>query len=137
MAFARWLFWIAGIYGLVALVPQYFMEHKVGIEYPPAITHVEYFYGFLGIAVAWQIAFLIIGWDPWRFRPMMIPSALEKLSFASAGIVLYGQGRLPTVILAAGLIDLFLGVSFLVAWWRLGSHSAPNRLAGIEPPASP
>jgi hypothetical protein len=119
MAFARWLFWIAGIYGLIALLPQYFLEHRVGIDYPPAITHVEYFYGFLGIAVAWQIAFLMIGWDPPRFRPMMIPSALEKLSFAAAAIALYGQGRLPTVILAAGSIDLALGVLFLTAWWSL------------------
>ena len=76
MAFARWLFWIAGIYGLVVLVPQYFLEQKVGLDYPPAITHPEYFYGFLGVAIAWQVAFLIIGQDPQRFRPMMLPSVI-------------------------------------------------------------
>jgi hypothetical protein len=123
MLFARWLFWIAGIYGLVALLPQYFMEHKVGVDYPPAITHAEYFYGFLGIAVAWQIAFLIVGRDPLRFRPMMIPSALEKLSFAAAAIALYSQGRLPSVILAAGSVDLALGVLFLIAWRNLSNRS--------------
>jgi hypothetical protein len=31
MAFARWLFRIAGVYGLVALVPQYFLEQKPAI----------------------------------------------------------------------------------------------------------
>ena len=60
------------------LVPQYFLEQKVGIDYPPAITHPEYFYGFLGVAIAWQVAFLIIGQDPLRFRPMMLPSALRS-----------------------------------------------------------
>jgi hypothetical protein len=123
MAFARWLFWIAGIYGLAALVPQYFLEQKVGIDYPPAITHPEYFYGFVGVAVAWQVAFLIIGQDPLRFRPMMIPSALEKLSFTTAAVALYAQGRLPGVLLAAGGVDLAFAVLFLIAWWRLGRTS--------------
>ena len=120
MAFARWLFWIAGCYGLAALVPQYFLEQEVGIDYPPAITHPEYFYGFVGVAIAWQVAFLIIGHDPARFRPMMIPSALEKLSFTAAAVALYAHGRLPSVLLAAGGVDFAFAGLFLVAWWRLG-----------------
>jgi hypothetical protein len=123
MAFARWLFWIAGIYGLLVLVPQYFLEQKVGVDYPPAIMHPEYFYGFLGVAIAWQVAFLIIGQNPVRFRPMMIPSALEKLSFTAAAVALYVQSRLPSVLLAAGLLDLVFAVLFLVAWWRLGKYA--------------
>jgi hypothetical protein len=125
MAFARWLFWIAGIYGLVVLLPQYLLEQKVGIDYPPAITHPEYFYGFVGVGVAWQVAFLVIGQDPLRFRPMMIPSVLEKLSFAGAAVTLYAQGRLPSVLLAAGLCDLAFGVLFLVAWRQLGKKPGP------------
>ena len=58
MKFSRWVFRIAGIYGLIVLVPQYFMEGRMGADYPPAITHPEYYYGFLGVGVAWQIAFL-------------------------------------------------------------------------------
>ena len=120
MVFARWLFWIAGIYGLVVLAPQYFLEHRVGVDYPPAIAHPEYFYGFVGVAIAWQIAFLIIGQDPLRFRPIMIPSALEKFSFTAAAVALYSQGRLPSVLLAAGGIDFVFAILFLTAWWRLG-----------------
>jgi hypothetical protein len=123
MAFARWLFWIAGIYGLVVLVPQYFLEQQVGIDYPPAITHPEYFYGFLGVAIAWQVAFLIIGQDPLRFRPMMLPSVIEKLSFTVAAVALYSQGRLPGVLLAAGCIDFVFAVLFVFAWWRLGRNA--------------
>jgi hypothetical protein len=119
MAFARWLFWIAGVYGLVVLIPQYFLEQKVGIDYPPAITHPEYFYGFIGVGIAWQVAFLIIGQDPLRFRPMMIPSVLEKFSFAAAAAALYAQGRLPSILLGAGLCDFTWGILFFVAWWRL------------------
>ena len=60
MKFARWVFRIAGIYGLIVLVPQYFLEGKIAEQSPPAITHSEFFYGFLGVGIAWQIAFLII-----------------------------------------------------------------------------
>jgi hypothetical protein len=68
MRFARWVFLLAGIYGIVAIGPQYFMEEKIGQDYPPAITHPEYFYGFIGVGLAWQVAFLIIARDPARFE---------------------------------------------------------------------
>ena len=61
--FASRVFRIAAIYGLIVLVPQYFMEGKIGRDTPPPITHAEYFYGFVGVALAWQPAFLLIARD--------------------------------------------------------------------------
>jgi hypothetical protein len=52
MRFAKAVFLIAGIYGVMILTPIYFMEGKIGRDTPPAITHPEYFYGFLGTALA-------------------------------------------------------------------------------------
>jgi hypothetical protein len=121
MAFARWLFLIAGIWGLAVLIPHYFMEGSIDRHHPPPITHPEFYYGFIGVAIAWQIAFLIIAIDPVRFRPMMLPSAVEKLSFAAATIALYAAKRVPMAVMGAGLVDLLFGVMFLVAWWRLGT----------------
>ena len=117
---ARRLFLVAGIYGLLVILPQFFMEARVGRDYPPAITHAEYFYGFLGVAAAWQVAFLIIASDPLRHRLMMIPSALEKFSFAGAVGVLYWQGRVPGAMAGFAAVDFVLGVLFLVAFRRLG-----------------
>lgn len=57
MKFAKWVYRIAGIYGLLILTPQYFLETKNGIDFPPAINHPEYYYGFIGVALAWQVAF--------------------------------------------------------------------------------
>lgn len=114
--FARWVFVIAGVYGLAVLVPQFFMESKIGVDDPPAITHVEYFYGFLGVALAWQIAFLIIATNPVRFRPLMLAGVLEKLSFAIVSAVLFTQNRLHVTLFAAGMIDLILGVGFTAAY---------------------
>jgi hypothetical protein len=123
MIFARRVFLIAGAFGLLALLPLYFLEGRIGRDQPPAITHPEYFYGFLGVAVAWQVAFLVIARDPRRFRPLMVPAILEKASYGLAIIALFLGGRLTAVMLASGLIDLTLGVLFVVAYLR----TAPRR----------
>lgn len=114
--FARWIFGIAGVYGLIVLTPQYFMEASIGRDYPPAITHPEYFYGFAGVALSWQLAFLVIARDPVRYRPLMLPAVLEKATFGIAAWVLFFQQRTPTLIVGFASIDLILGVLFIAAY---------------------
>ena len=121
--FARWVFRIAGCYGLVVLLPQYFLEGRLGRDYPPAITHPEHFYGFLGVAVSWQVAFLLIAQDPIRYRLLMMPAVLEKATFGIAVLVLFAQQRVSTMLLAFGVIDLTLGLLFTAAYWRTGPRS--------------
>ena len=123
MQFAKRVYLIAGIYGLLVLLPQYFLEGKTGRDYPPAITHPEYFYGFIGVALAWQIAFLIISKDPVRYRPMMIPTILEKAGFGLAVPILYALGRVNAVMVGAAAIDLVLGVLFTISYIRTGASS--------------
>ena len=118
MTFAKRVFLVAGVYGLIVLLPLYFLEAKTGIDYPPAITHPEYYYGFIGVGVAWQLVFLIIAGDPVRYRPIMLAAIVEKASFGLAAIVLYLTGRLHLQMLLAGLIDLSLGALFIMAFAR-------------------
>jgi len=118
--FARWLFRLAGIYGLLVLLPQYLLEERVGQDYPPAITHPEYFYGFIGVGVAWQVAFLVISQDPQRYRLLILPAILEKATFGIAAIVLFAQQRLAGPVLGFAIVDLVLGTLFGVAFWQLG-----------------
>lgn len=117
-AFARRVFLIAGIYGVIILLPQYFLEDRIGRDYPPAITHPEHFYGFIGVALAWQLAFLVIARDPIRFRPLMIPAIVEKLSFGVAAIVLFALDRIPGALLGFGVLDLLLAMLFVVSYLR-------------------
>lgn len=116
MTFARWVFRGAGIYGLLALLPMYFLEQQHGVMFPPAITHPEHYYGFVGVAVAWQVAFLIIATDPARYRPLMTACVIEKVTYGVATIVLFAQGRVPGMVLGTGLIDLTLCALFVASW---------------------
>jgi len=116
MKFAKALFLIAGIYGLLVLAPQYFLEEKNGRNFPPVITHPEYYYGFVRVAIAWQIVFLILSRDPVRYRPIMLAAVVEKASYAIATMILYLKGRTGPVILGTGIIDLAFGALFLLAY---------------------
>lgn len=116
MRFAKYTFLIAGIYGLLVLVPMYFLEEKNGRDFPPPINHPEYYYGFVGVAVPWQVVFLVLSTDPKRYRPMMLPAILEKLSFAVPVIVLLVQNRVPFFIMVVAIPDLILGALFAVSF---------------------
>src|SRR2546430_14881971 len=97
MKFAKIAIWVAGIWGFLALTPLYFMFDLIGRNDPPAITHPGFFYGFVGIALAWQVAFIVIATDTVRFRPLMIPCILEKVSYGAAVIVLLLPKRMHRV----------------------------------------
>ena len=124
MKFAKFVFLIAGIYGLIVLLPMYFLEETTGHDSPPPITHPEYYYGFICVAVAWQIVFLILSRNPVRYRPMMIPAIVEKATFGVAVIVLYLQHRVSNFTLAPALIDSAWGVLFVVAYLKTKSEAA-------------
>lgn len=117
MRFAKVVFRIAGIYGFLVLTPIYFMERAIGRETPPPITHPEYFYGFLGAGLAWQIVFLVMSTDPARYRALILPSILEKVSYGVALLVLFAQHRLPVSVLAVGSGDWIFAVLFLMAYF--------------------
>ena len=92
------------------------MFNLIGRTDAPPITHPGFFYGFVGLALSWQIAFFFIATDPVRFRPLMIPSVLEKVSYSAAVFVLVQQGRMHSSDLVFAGTDLLLGVLFVVAY---------------------
>ena len=116
MKFARVVFILAGVWGVVVLTPLYFLVDLAGRSYAAPLDYPQFFYGFLSVAMAWQFAFLVIGTNPARFRPLMIPGILEKLGHVAGVAVLYGQGRLTTVDAVAAGPDLVLAVLFIVSF---------------------
>ena len=116
MRFAMIVFRVAGIWGLLVITPLYFMFEVIGRQDPPAITHPGFYYGFVGCALAWQIAFLVIATDPVRFRLMMIPSMVEKFAYGPMIAILVMQGRTNARDLVFAATDTILGILFVVAW---------------------
>ena len=118
MNFAKWVFRIAGIYGIVVLLPFYFLENNPMAIPLPAMTHPEYYYGFVGLGLAWQVVFLIIATDPVKYRLLMLPSMIEKFSFAVAVAVLLSMGRVNPYILPGASLDTLLGILFVASFLK-------------------
>jgi hypothetical protein len=117
MRFARIVFLAAGVYGLIINTPLFFMEERIGRETPPAITHPEHFYGFLGVTLAWQFMFLVLSRDPSRYRAMILPSILEKVSYGIALVILFAQHRLPLSVLTIGSVDWIFAALFIASYF--------------------
>jgi hypothetical protein len=126
MKFARIVFWFAGVWGFLILTPLYFLFDTIGRQTPPPLTHPGFYYGFVGVGLSWQLAFLIIGSDPARYRPIMIPAIAEKFLFVVALIVLYLLGRIGPKEMA-GLFDLVLGLLFVAAYWKTRPRAAAQQ----------
>jgi hypothetical protein len=109
--------------GILILTPLYFMFDMIGRQDPPPITHPAFYYGFVGAGRAWQLAFFVISRDPVRFRPMIIPSVVEKFAYGIALIVLFLQSRLHAADLGFGCMDLLFGTLFIAAWFQLRQPS--------------
>jgi len=118
LKFAKIVFRVAAIWGIVVLTPLYFLFDVIGRNDPPPITHPGFYYGFVGIGLAWQFAFYLISTDPVRYRALMILSVVEKFSFGIAIIVLVLQHRTNPSDLVLTAADLLLGVLFLVAYGK-------------------
>ena len=124
MKFAKIVFGIAAIWGVLILTPLYFIFAMIGRNDPPPITHPAFYYGFVGVGLAFQVAFFIIAKDPVRLRPLMIPSVLEKFGYGATLLVLYLQNRLHPQDLALGGIDVLFGVLFVTAFLKTGSSKS-------------
>jgi hypothetical protein len=122
MKFAKIVFWIAGIWGVLILTPLYFIFDMIGRQDPPPITHPAFYYGFVSVGLAFQIAFFFIARDPVRLRPIMIPSVIEKFGYGATLLVLFFQNRLHPQDLALGGVDVLFGTLFLTAFFKTGNN---------------
>jgi hypothetical protein len=121
MRFARWVFLVAGICGIVITAPMSFLEERLGLDSPPAITHPEFYYGFIGVTLAWQFLFLAIAFDPMRLRLAMPAAIFEKTSFVIAILVLWMVGRATGSVVGFAALDAVWMVLFSIAFLRMSS----------------
>ena len=133
MKFAKWVFLIAGIYGILVTLPLY-NETGTAQFFPPAINHPEYYYGFASAVLAWQIAFIFISQDPIKYRPLIIPAILEKMVYVISILALALQGRVAGAMIGFAVIDFILGTLFIVAFVLTGKEfesAATKKISGM------
>ncbi|HLP97340.1 MAG TPA: hypothetical protein VK149_02730 [Sideroxyarcus sp.] len=121
--FAQRVYLFAAIYGVIVLLPQYFLEAQL----VPPTTHPEQFYGFVGIALAWQFAFILISRDVARYHLLMPVTVLEKLAFGIPAWLLYLQGRAAPEVVIVGSIDLLLGTLFAISFFKVRASLAAHK----------
>jgi hypothetical protein len=118
MRLAKWVFLLAGVSGILVVAPPFFLEGMSAEYDPPPVNHPEYYYGFFGVTLVWQLVYVLIGTDPARFRPVMLLAALAKTSFVVAVVALYVAGRVAPRMLGFATFDATWVVLFLVAYLR-------------------
>ena len=118
MKFAKIVFWAASIWGVLVLTPLFFIFDSIGRNDPPPVTHPGFFYGFATVGLAFQFVFMVVATDPVRFRTMMIPSVLEKMSYVVAVVALYLQHRIHVADLTFAGADFVLGLLFVTAFFK-------------------
>ena len=123
--FARVVFTIAGVWGVLIMTPLYFAFDAVGRAYPPPITHPDLYYGFIGVTLVWQIAFLVIGTNPVRYRTIMLAGILEKFLYVGTMITLYLLGHVkPAQAAAITVPDGALGLLFVASFFQTPTLNA-------------
>jgi hypothetical protein len=127
---ARIIFFAAAVYGMAALVPGLLIETGGALAFT-ALPNPEYYYAFYGSALVWQFAFLLIAWDPVRYRALMPIAVLEKLAFFLPCLWLWQAGRLAQASgpFLGGMIDGIWMLLFIVAW-RLTPQRRQERAHG-------
>ena len=117
--FARIVFTAAGIWGVLIMTPLYFAYDAIGRAYPPPLTHPDVYYGFVGVTLAWQVAFLVIASNPVRYRNFMLTAMLEKFLYVGTIVVLAMHGQVQTVQAATIAVpDGVIGLLFVGAFFK-------------------
>jgi len=106
-----------------------FLFDVTGRPYAPPADYPHFFYGFLSVTMAWQIAFLIIGSNPVRFRLLMIPAIFEKFSYIVTLAILHSHARISTPDAMTGVPDVVLGLLFIAAFAKTPRESSGRSAA--------
>jgi hypothetical protein len=108
---ARTIYRGAAIYGAIVLLPAYLIP----LPDPYKLTQI----GFVGLALAFQGLFWIIGGDPLRYRRLVPLTVFEKLCFGVPAVAYRARGQTDAITGAFGAIDLLIGGLFVIVWIRL------------------
>lgn len=112
MKFAKLVFLIGGILGLLSTVPLFFNESVIA----PELKHPEFYYGFIGINLMWQVLYIYISTNPLRFRPIMVVSFFVKILGVISVFWLIRIGRTDIWWYRIIFFDFLFAILFLLSF---------------------
>lgn len=118
MTFAKWVFTIGGVWGVLVIGPLFFVEGLMADATGKPFSHPDIYYGFAASTFAWQLGYLVIGRNPAAYRPFMLLGALGKVIYFAATWTLFLQGRIVITVPVVASPDILLAVLFVVAWFK-------------------
>ena len=121
------------MWGIVTLTPLFFLVDVTGrSRSPPPTTYPQFFYGFFAVAMAWQIAFVLIN------QPGAIPAAdagrhprEDRLHRDGGGTA--QSGSISAADATAAVPDLVLCILFVAAFAK--TRTSDQRRAWASSPA--
>ena len=123
MTFAKWVFTLGGVWGVLIIAPLFFLESTLAAASTP-LSHPDIYYGFAASTLMWQVGYLAIGRDPARFRPFMLIGATGKVIYFVSCLALFLTGRVPPLVPMLTAPDILLAALFVVAWFRTAPKPA-------------
>lgn len=124
MKFARTTYLVAGVFGLLLMIPiAYAAIFDASDTMPGLMPAGLTFYGAILQFAACQVLLLILASNPLRFRPMMIPAFLAEVVAPLNTAWLYFYGVQPWS--AVTVVFLLLAILFLVAYFRTRPQPPP------------
>ncbi|HTF25032.1 MAG TPA: hypothetical protein VK937_14115 [Candidatus Limnocylindria bacterium] len=117
MRFAKIVFWVAGIWGILVITPLYFMFDLIGRNDPPPITHPGFFW-IRGSRPGVADCLCLHRYGHGALSTLMIPCVLEKIGYGAAVLALLMQGRMHRADLLFAGTDLLLGLLLVIAYFK-------------------
>lgn len=116
MVFAKRVFTWAAIFGFAMVAPLFAAEALVArIQHHP-VADPHWYYGFAGVALGFQVIYLMIGRDPVRYRSLMPVCGLTKFGFGVIVWTLVGLGRTEPLFGVIATPDMLWAAAFLMAY---------------------
>jgi hypothetical protein len=119
MRLSRWVFAIAGTFGVILILPFAYTTVVSGeLSLPDGSGAGLFLIGSFLQHIVWQIVYFIIATDPHRFRPMMVPAIFSMGISGFSSIWIYAYGIRMGV--PVGVVSVLMALTFIVAYWQSG-----------------
>jgi hypothetical protein len=96
----------------------------------------EIYYGFATMGLAWQVVFFLIASDPFRYRTLMLVSAIyDKFAFVVVLVALLIKHRARPHWIPPAIVEFVFAVAFFLAYLSVAAATTKAELPQMNAPS--